>query len=255
MGDFNPGEKDDTVTVHDYARLQAVQEVLRSSVVGSHIEAGVSFLSPDTAFISPETQIGAGTVILPNVILRGQARIGCDCRIGPNTLIENCEVGDESVVNASQAFDSAIGRGANIGPFAYIRPGCKLGSHVKVGGYVELKKVKVGDGTKIPHLSYVGDADVGSRVNISCGAITANYNGAQKNRTKIGDDAFIGCNVNMIAPVDIGDGAYIAAGSTVNKSVPQDALAIARARQENKPGWAARYRQQIGEKQEGQDGI
>jgi len=241
-GIYSPGQEDGTVTVQDYGRLQAVQQVMRASIVQQHIDAGVCFLSPDTAFISPETQIGAGTVVLPNVLLRGRIKIGADCRIGPDTVIDACQVGDGCSVVASHAYESVIGGGVNIGPFAYIRPGCDIGDGVKIGDFVELKKARVGSGTKIPHLSYMGDAQVGSRVNFGCGAITANYNGAQKNVTQIGDDVFVGSNVNLIAPVTIGNGAFVAAGSTINASVPDDAMAIARARQENKPGGASRYR-------------
>ena len=157
-------------------------------------------------------------------------------------MLTGCTVGDRTTVNASQGTDSIIGEDTTVGPFAYIRPGCTIGSHCRVGDFVELKNSVIGDGTKISHLTYVGDSDVGKRVNFGCGTVTVNYDGNHKYRTTIGDDVFLGCNTNLIAPVTVEDGAYTAAGSTVTEDVPADSLAIARARQVNKPGWAGKHR-------------
>ena len=179
-------------------------------------------------------------------ILRGKTRIGRDCEIGPNTMIRDCTVGDRTEVNASQCNESSIGSDTHVGPFAYIRPNCTVGDHIKVGDFVELKNSSIGDGTKISHLTYVGDSDVGQRVNFGCGTITTNYDGFQKYRCQIGDGAFIGCNTNLVAPVRIGSGAYTAAGSTVTKDVPDDALHIARPEEIIKDGWAKRRRQAHG---------
>ena len=149
-------------------------------------------------------------------------------------------MGEGTTINASQVNESTIGSHTTVGPFTYVRPGCTIGDHCRVGDFVEVKNSVIGDGTKISHLTYVGDSDVGQRVNFGCGTVTTNYDGHKKFRCTIGDDVFLGCNTNLIAPVTVGDRAYTAAGSTVTDDVPDGALAIARARQTNKPGWADR---------------
>ena len=204
--------------------------------------AGVRFLAPDQCCVGPRVQVGEGTVVLPGTILRGETVVGRNCELGPNTVIRDCTVGDGVTVNASQLNESTVDDGVKIGPFAYIRPNCHVGANVKVGDFVELKNSTIGAGTKISHLTYVGDSDVGRRVNFGCGTVTVNYDGAQKFRTTIGDDAFIGCNTNLVAPVKVGDGAYTAAGSTITDEVPADSLAIARTRQTVKKQWAAKRR-------------
>ena len=224
------------------ADLQAQEMAIRDIITAKHLANGVRILDPNTVYIDPRVEIGAGTLILPGTILRGKTTIGRDCEIGPNAMIRDCSVGDRTEVNASQCNESAIGSDTHVGPFAYIRPHCTVGDHIKVGDFVELKNSAIGDGTKISHLTYVGDSDVGRKVNFGCGTITTNYDGFQKFRCDIGDGAFIGCNTNLVSPVTVGEGAYIAAGATITKDVPPDALAVARARQENKEGWAARRR-------------
>ena len=204
--------------------------------------AGVRFLAPDQCYIGPRVQVGEGTVVLPGTILRGETVVGRNCEIGPNTMIRDCTVGDNVTVNASQLNESTVDDGVKIGPFTYIRPNCHVGAGVKVGDFVELKNSTIGAGTKISHLTYVGDSDVGERVNFGCGTVTVNYDGFTKFRTTIGDDAFIGCNTNLVAPVKVGDGAYTAAGSTITDDVPGDSLAIARTRQTVKKQWAAKRR-------------
>ena len=206
------------------------------------LEAGVRIMDPASCYVGPRVKVGEGTVLLPGTILRGETVIGRDCQIGPNTMIRDCTVGQGVTVNASQLNESTVDDGATVGPFAYIRPNCHVGPHVKVGDFVELKNSTIGAGTKISHLTYVGDSDVGERVNFGCGTVTVNYDGTQKYRTTIGDDAFIGCNTNLVAPVKVGDGAYTAAGSTITDEVPADSLAIARARQTVKKQWAAKRR-------------
>ena len=206
------------------------------------LEQGVLMMDPSAVWVEPTVKVGKGTLLLPGTILRGDTVIGEHCQIGPNTMLTGCTVGDRTTVNASQGTDSVIGEDTTVGPFAYIRPGCTIGSHCRVGDFVELKNSVIGDGTKISHLTYVGDSDVGKRVNFGCGTVTVNYDGNHKYRTTIGDDVFLGCNTNLIAPVTVEDGAYTAAGSTVTEDVPADSLAIARARQVNKPGWAGKHR-------------
>lgn len=206
------------------------------------LERGVLMMDPSAVWVEDTVRVGRGTLLLPGTILRGATVIGEDCRIGPNTMLTDCTVGDRTTVNASQGTESAIGSDATVGPFAYIRPGCTIGSGCRVGDFVELKNSVIGDGTKISHLTYVGDSDVGKRVNFGCGTVTVNYDGNRKYRTTIGDDVFLGCNTNLIAPVTVEDGAYTAAGSTVTDDVPADSLAIARARQSVKRDWAKRHR-------------
>jgi len=228
--------------VNDRVQLAEASAILRARVNERLMRSGVTIIDPASAFISPDAAIGPDTVIEPNVIIKGHSQIGASCHIGPNVSIEECSIGEGSAVNASQLNWSIIGKNANIGPFAYIRPGCKLADNVKIGDFVELKKAEIGEGTKVPHLTYAGDTIIGSHVNIGCGSITVNYDGFDKHLTEIGDNAFIGCNTNLVAPVKVGNGAFTAAGSTITEDIPDDALSIARTRQENKPGWAARHR-------------
>ena len=186
--------------------------------------------------------VGEGSVLLPGTILKGATAIGRDCVIGPHAMISQCVIGDRVTVNASQLNESSVDNDTTVGPFAYIRPNCRVGRKVKVGDFVELKNSTVGDGTKISHLTYVGDTDAGAHINFGCGTVTVNYDGKKKFRTTIQDNAFIGCNTNLVAPVTVGEGAYTAAGSTITEDVPADALAIARQRQTVKKSWAAKRR-------------
>lgn len=204
---------------------------------------GVEIWDFDSCYVSPFSEVAPGAVLMPGTILKGTTSVAAGAVIGPNALLENAVVGEGSTVNASQIYDSTIGKNTNVGPFAYVRPHCTVGDDIKVGDFVELKNSTIGDGTKISHLTYVGDTDLGRRVNLGCGTVTVNYDGKQKYRCTVGDDSFIGCNTNMIAPVTVGSGSYVAAGSTITDDVPEDSLAIARARQTNKPGWAAQRRE------------
>ncbi len=217
--------------------LHTAQEELCWEIIERHMENGVMFIG-DSSFISPQAVIGEGTVIYPNTIIKGKTVIGRGCRIGPSTLLEGAEIGDSTTVNSSQVHRSRIGSGSTVGPFTYIRPGCDLGDGIRIGDFVELKNSTVGDRSKVSHLTYVGDTDVGRGVNIGCGVVTVNYDGVNKYRTGIGDGAFIGCNTNLIAPVSVGEGAYTAAGTTITHDVPPGALAIGRVRQSVKEDWA-----------------
>ena len=174
-----------------------------------------------------------------NVGAKSKEEVGNYYQWGKNTPVA---ANDETEVNASQLNESTVGAHTTVGPFAYVRPNSKIGDHVKVGDFVEIKNSVIGNGTKISHLTYVGDSDCGERINFGCGTVTTNYDGFKKFRCTIGDDAFIGCNTNLIAPVTVGNGSYIAAGSTITDEVPADSLAIARERQVNKPGWAEQWR-------------
>ena len=234
--------------VGDEEELRAALPMCRQKILQKHLDAGVTILDTNNCYIDPRVKIGAGTLLLPGTILRGETVIGANCTVGPNTMLIDCTVGDDTEVNASQATQSRIGSHTNVGPFAYLRPNSVVGDHVKVGDFVEVKNSVIGDGTKISHLTYVGDSDVGERVNFGCGTVTSNYDGFKKYRCTIGDDVFIGCNTNLVAPVTLGDGSYTAAGSTITKDVPADALGIARERQANLDGWAARNREIKGKK-------
>lgn len=234
------------ITLYSLDNVQEVELHLRDRVVRRHMDAGVRILDPAAVYIDPRVRIGAGTMVLPGTILRGQTTIGRNCTIGPNSMVRDCQVGDETEINASQTNESDIGSRTHVGPFAYVRPNCHIGNDIKVGDFVEVKNSAIGDGTKISHLTYVGDSDVGEHVNFGCGTVTTNYDGFKKYRCTIGSNAFIGCNTNLVAPVTVGEGSYIAAGATITKDVPADALAVARAQQSNKEGWAARRRKMHG---------
>lgn len=205
-----------------------------------HLENGVDILDLDSVFIDDEVVIGEGTFIGPCVRLLGKTEVGPACRIGQNSRLENAVIGRGTKIESSVILDSRVGEESDLGPFCYIRPGSRIGNHCKVGDFVEVKNSTFDDGSKTAHLTYIGDTDVGKDVNFGCGVVLVNYDGNTKFRSRIGDSCFIGCNSNIVSPVTIGDGAYIAAGSTVTEDVPEDALCVARARQVNKEGWAAR---------------
>lgn len=230
--------------LRDAFDLMQAQELARTDLNARLVENGVRLLDPGTTYIDPTVTVGAGTVLLPNVILRGDTHIGANCKIGPNTMIRDCTLGDGCVANSSQLNEAVFGANVNIGPFAYVRPGTRVADNAKVGDFVEVKNAVIGEGTKLPHLIYVGDSDVGSHCNFGCGSITCNYDGNHKYRTTVGDNVFIGCNTNLVAPVTVESGAFTAAGSTITSTVPADALAVARARQVHKEGWAKKHREQ-----------
>jgi len=218
----------------------SVEQVAKSVSAGRMYASGVRLVDWMNTYIGPQVTVGAGTSILPGTILRGQTVIGRGCELGPYTMIRDCRLGDGVTVNASQLNESTVDDETVVGPYAYVRPNTHVGKGVKVGDFVELKNSTVGDGTKISHLTYVGDTDAGAHINFGCGTVTVNYDGRKKFRTVIGDHAFIGCNTNLVAPVRVGEGAYTAAGSTVTEDVPSGALAIARERQTVKEDWVRR---------------
>ena len=200
-------------------------------------ERGVEFFDLSQASIEEGVRIGAGTYIGPGTIITGDTVIGVDCRIGQSCRIDNCSIADGAEIEHSVLTDSAIGAGTHVGPFAYVRPGSHIGSRCKIGDFVEIKNSVIGDDVKVSHLTYIGDSDLGSGINIGCGVVFVNYDGRDKHRSVVGDGAFIGCNANIISPVRIGPGAYIAAGGTVTHDVPPGALFIARDRGRSIEGW------------------
>ena len=219
-------------------RASTLEPLAKHLSVERLLAGGVRIVDADHTYVGPAVTVGAGSTLLPGTILRGETVIGADCVIGPNAMLTDCTLGDRVTVNSSQLIASTVEDEVTVGPFAYVRPNCRIAKKVKVGDFVELKNSTIGEGTKISHLTYVGDSDVGAGVNFGCGTVTVNYDGKHKFRTTIGDHAFIGCNTNLVAPVTVGSGSYIAAGTTVTEDVEPDALAISRVRQENKPGWA-----------------
>ena len=227
---------------HTPAERNQVQFCARMDNLCRWLSLGVEALDMNAVYIDIDVEIGSGTLLLPGTILRGRTVIGKNCEIGPNTMIRDCVLGDGCVANASQLNEAQFGDNVNIGPFAYVRPGSVVGDSCKVGDFVELKNSTLGEGTKLPHLIYVGDSDVGAHCNFGCGSITCNYDGNYKYRTTVGDNAFIGCNTNLVSPCQVGDGAYTAAGTTITGRVPADALAIGRVEPATKPGWARRHR-------------
>ncbi len=212
----------------------------RRAIIDAHIAAGVAVPFPDTVFIGKDVAVAPGAVILANSMLFGSTRVDEGCVIGPNTMLFDTAVGSGTVLNNVEAEQAEIGKKCDIGPFVHIRPGSKLGDEVHLGNFVEVKNSTIDRGTKVSHLTYVGDSDVGKNCNFGCGTVTVNYNGKTKARCTIGEHCFLGCNTNLIAPVTLGDFSYTAAGSTITDDVPADALAVARARQVNKEGWVLR---------------
>ncbi len=213
----------------DYNEYEAMEKA-RIQRNLDYMEAGVSFIDVKTAYIDEGVKIGRGTVIYPCVVLEGDVTIGENCIIRQNTRIKDSTIGNGTTIESSVILESRVGDETSVGPFAYLRPNSDVGSHCKVGDFVEVKNSKMGDGAKAAHLTYIGDSDVGEKVNLGCGVVFVNYDGSQKYRSVVEDGAFIGCNVNLVSPVHVGKGAYVAAGSTITEDVPGDALYVARAR-------------------------
>ncbi len=212
--------------VNDRSQLARAEEILRRRILDAHMRDGVTVRDPASTHIEASVEIGRDTVVLPGSFLRGQTRIGSDCVIGPSTDLQDTLVGDGALVEHSVGRGAEVGDGASVGPYSFLRPGTVLEPGAKVGAYCEVKNTRVGRGSKVPHLSYVGDAEIGAGVNLGAGTITANYDGEEKYRTTIGDGAFTGVNTNLIAPVTVGEDAYTGAGSVINKDVPPGKLAV-----------------------------
>lgn len=223
--------------VNSRVQLAEAEAILKNRVNRMHMENGVTIIDPSQTYIEDSVKIGCDTIIYPGCVLEGETVIDEDCQIGPYAKLSNMIIGSGTKVQFSTAIDSQVGENTTVGPYAYIRPDCKIGNNIKVGDFVEVKNSVIGDGTKISHLTYIGDSDVGQNINFGCGTVTVNYDGKKKFRTVIEDDVFIGCNANLVAPVTLKKGSYVAAGSTITKDVPEKALAVARNRQTNLEGW------------------
>lgn len=233
----------DSTIVFDMTDIVALNDSFKEEINFSHLKNDVFILDLANTYISSDVQIGKGSKILNGTIIKGKCIIGENCIIGPNAYISDSEIADNSSINSSQVFDSKIGSHTTVGPFAYIRPQSNIGDNVKIGDFVEVKKATIGNNSKVSHLTYIGDATVGQNVNFGCGTVVVNYDGFNKYQTIVEDNAFIGCNTNLVSPVKIEQGAFIAAGSTITKNVPKDALAVSRAKQETKPLWAKKFRE------------
>lgn len=227
-----------TLGINSRLQLAGAEKILRRRKNEELMAAGVTIMDPATTYIDADVVVGRDTVIYPMTWLEGKTVIGEECEIGPSVRLENVTIGNNVTGQFTYAHDAVIDDGVILGQFTHIRPNTHLAKKVKIGNFVEVKNSNIGEGSKLPHLSYIGDTDMGSGVNMGCGTITVNYDGKNKFRTKIGSDAFVGCNSNLVAPVELADGAYIGAGSTITKKVPEGTLAIARARQTNIEGWA-----------------
>jgi bifunctional UDP-N-acetylglucosamine pyrophosphorylase/glucosamine-1-phosphate N-acetyltransferase len=225
------------------AELVALDASLRAAAAARLMAQGVTIYRPETCMIDAGVEIGPDTVIEPFVQLLGKTRIGSDCLIRSYTVIENSAIGDAVVVRQACAIEeSTVEDGARIGPFAHLRPGSEIGEDAHVGNFVETKKARLGRGAKANHLTYLGDAEIGENSNIGAGVITCNYDGVNKHRTHIGKGSFIGSDSTLVAPVSVGDGAYVGAGSCITRDVPENALAVSRARQTTYQKWAAARR-------------
>ncbi|MBC1825359.1 bifunctional UDP-N-acetylglucosamine diphosphorylase/glucosamine-1-phosphate N-acetyltransferase GlmU [Listeria seeligeri] len=231
---------EESLGVNDRIALAEASKLMQRRINENHMRNGVTLVNPESTYIDINVKIGQDTVVEPGVMLRGDTVIGDDCVVTSGSKIVNSIIGERVHIRSSSIFESKVGDDVQIGPYAHLRPESDIHNHVKIGNYVETKKAVVGEGTKLPHFIYMGDAEIGKNVNIGCGSIAVNYDGKNKAKTIIGDDVFVGCNSNLVAPVKVGNRAFIAAGSTITKDVPDDALGIARAKQDNKIGYAKR---------------
>ena len=231
---------DEIAAVNSKVELADAQAIMRKRINTNHMENGVTIIDPSSTYIDCEVTIGKDTTIYPGNVLQGKTIIKEDCILYPNNRIENSVLENGISIQSSVVLESVIGENTTVGPFAYIRPESVIGKHARIGDFVEIKKSTIGDNTKVSHLTYIGDAEVGSGCNFGCGTVVVNYDGKAKYKTIIGNNVFIGCNANLVSPVTVNDNAYIAAGSTITNEVPKDALAIARARQRNIENWVVK---------------
>ena len=233
-------DADAALGINDRAGLMAAEEAAQRRIIEDHARAGVTFLQPGTTRVEAGVTIGRDTTIGPGTVLEGTTSIGERCEIGPHTTARDATIRDGATVIHSFVVEAEVGPDARIGPFAYLRPGTLIGARAKVGTFVEIKNSDIGAGAKVPHLSYLGDADVGEDSNLGASTITANYDGRKKHRTKLGKSVKTGIHTSLVAPLHLGERAYTGAGSTINEDVPEGALGIGRAKQENIEGYADR---------------
>lgn len=228
---------EETLGVNSRVQLAEAEGILRHRKNVELMDAGVTIIDPTSTYVDTSVVVGKDTILYPGTILQGSTVVGENCEIGPHTRLYNVKVGDSVLIHMSYAHDCEVQARADVGPYVHLRPDTVIGEQVHIGNFVEVKNSIVGKGTKFPHLSYIGDSDIGSKVNIGCGTITVNYNGKTKNRTIVKDGAFVGCNSNLVAPVTIGEQSYVGAGSTITKDVPNRSLAVGRSKQIIKENW------------------
>lgn len=238
----SPLPAQERLVVSDRAGLAAACAAMRERINRRWMEQGVTLIDPANTYIDRGVRIGQDTVVYPGNYLEGETVIGEGCLLQVNNHITDSQVGDGASLQSSTLIGASVGAGTTVGPNAYLRPKAQVGAGCRIGDFVEIKNATIGNGTKVSHLTYVGDADLGEGINLGCGVVFVNYDGKNKARSRVGDRAFIGCNVNLVAPVHIGEGAYLAAGSTVTRDVPAGALCIARSRESVKEGWVAQRR-------------
>ncbi len=232
---------EDCFEVTDRSQLAQAAAKMRQRINEALMREGVTFIDPDNTYIDAGVKIGADTVVYPGVTIEGSTEIGRDCVLYPGSRIENCVIGNGTTVQNSVLTQAVVGDSTSIGPYAYLRPKAVVGNGCKVGDFVEVKNAQIKDGAKVSHLTYIGDGEVGEKSNIGCGVIFCNYDGKKKSRTVVGRNAFVGSNTNLVAPVNVGDGAFVAAGTTVTDDVPEDALCVGRSKQKIIEGWAKKW--------------
>lgn len=235
---YQMAEFADSIGINDRVALAVATKTMRQRINHEHMVNGVTFVDADSTYIDAGVVIGNDTIIEAGVVLKGQTVIGSNCLIGAHSEIVNSQIGDEVTITSSHVEGAIVGNGSDVGPFGRLRPGAVLAENVHVGNFVEVKNADIAEGSKIGHLTYVGDATIGKEVNIGCGTVFVNYDGKAKHKSIIGDNVFLGCHTSIVSPVNVGNGAFTAAGSTITEDVPADALAIARAQQVNKEGYA-----------------
>lgn len=243
VGSYPTPDVDDIAAVNSKVQLAEIGKIMRRRINTSLMEAGAIIIDPENTYLSAETKVGKDTVVYPGVMTEGRVVIGENCIIGHNSRIVNSTIADGVDIQISTILDSFVDENTHVGPYAYLRPNSHIGKNVKVGDFVEVKNSVMKDGAKASHLTYIGDAEVGKNVNLGCGTVFVNYDGTNKYRTVVEDNCFIGCNSNLVSPVTVKEGSYVAAGSTITDDVPEDTLAVARARQVNKEGYALQMKQ------------
>lgn len=246
-GAYQGATIEELMGVNSRLQLSEAESTMRKRINERHMVNGVTIIDVASTYIDADVEIGSDTIVLPGCFLTKGSKIGSSCKIGPHTSIENSIIGDNTSVKKSEVIDAKVGDNTNVGPFAYLRPKADIGNNCKIGDFVEVKNASFGDGSKASHLSYIGDAEVGKNVNIGCGVVFVNYDGKNKFRSIVKDNAFVGSNSNLVAPVIVEEDTFIATGSTITDDIPVGCLAIARQRQELKVGWVEKKRKRDAE--------
>lgn len=246
-GAYQGASIEELMGVNSRLQLSEAEATMRKRINERHMVNGVTIIDVASTYIDADVEIGSDTIVLPGCVLTKGSKIGSSCKIGPHTSIENSIIGDNTSIKKSEVIDAKVGDNTNVGPFAYLRPKADIGNNCKIGDFVEVKNASFGDGSKASHLSYIGDAEVGKNVNIGCGVVFVNYDGKNKFRSIVKDNAFVGSNSNLVAPVIVEEDTFIATGSTITDDIPVGCLAIARQRQELKVGWVEKKRKRDAE--------